>query len=194
MKLGETEKTAIAVLFSSGEPVPAGRFAQLFDYEEAAVHWMMRKVTDYFDEIESPLKVLRLENTYQLCTREEYAEPIKRALEIRRNQPLSQAAMEVLAVIAYNQPVTRAFVEQVRGVDSSGTIGTLVEKGLVEERGRLDLPGRPVSFGTTAHFLRSFGLKSIRELPVMPREDENDQQLEGQVRLEETPQHLLSDE
>lgn len=187
MNLNRNEKAAIAVLFASGEPVPASRFAQLFAYEEAAVHWMMRRLADYFDEEESPLMVVRLETAYQLCTREEYAGEVKLALDIRKNQPLSQAAMEVLAIIAYNQPVTRAFVEQVRGVDSSGTIGTLVEKGLVEEKGRLDLPGRPVSFGTTAHFLRSFGLSATSELPIVTDAGEMEGELEGQVRLGPEP-------
>ena len=90
------------------------------------------------------------------------------ALEIRRNAPLSQAAMEVLAVIAYNQPVTKAFVEQVRGVDCSGVIGSLMTKGLIEERGRLELPGRPLLYGTTVNFLRCFGLSSPEELPPLP--------------------------
>ena len=94
------------------------------------------------------------------------------ALELKRNTPLSQAAMEVLAVVAYNQPVTKAFVEQVRGVDCSGVIGSLVQKGLLEERGRMELPGRPLLYGTTENFLRCFGLSSIGELPPPPRGEE----------------------
>ena len=121
-----------------------------------------------------------------MATREEFQEPVKKALEIKKSQPLSQAAMEVLAIVAYNQPVTKSFVEQIRGVDSSSTVNTLVERGLLEEKGRLDLPGRPVSYGTTPHFLRSFGLASVGELPLVPQSGEEEAELEGQVRIEET--------
>ena len=129
--------------------------------------------------------MLRLDDQYQMSTREEFQEAVKKALEIKKSQPLSQAAMEVLAIVAYNQPVTKSFVEQIRGVDSSSTVNTLVERGLLEEKGRLDLPGRPVSYGTTPHFLRSFGLTSIGELPLVPQSGE-EAELEGQVRIEET--------
>ena len=115
----------------------------------------------------------------------EYRETVKQALEIKKNQPLSQAAMEVLAIVAYNQQVTKSFVEQVRGVDSSSTVNTLVERGLLEERGRLELPGRPVAYGTTAHFLRSFGLSGIGDLPMVPGTNSEDPEVEGQVTLEE---------
>ena len=115
--------------------------------------------------------MVRLENTYQLVTREEFAPYIKKAFDIKRRTPLSSAALEVLAVIAYNQPVTRAFIEQVRGVDCSGVVTTLVEKGLIEERGRLELPGRPLLYGTTKTFLRSFSLNDLGDLPPLPKDN-----------------------
>ena len=102
----------------------------------------------------------------------EYAPQIRTVMDLRRNTPLSQAALEVLAVVAYNQPVTKAFVEQVRGVDCSGVIGSLTAKGLVEEKGRLELPGRPLLYGTTENFLRCFNISSIDELPPLPENDE----------------------
>ena len=184
MKLTRTEKAAAAVLFTSGDPISAGRLAQVFDCDEAAVHWMMERVMDYFDEEESPLQVLRLDQQYQMSTREEFSQPVRKALEMKKNQPLSQAAMEVLAIVAYNQPVTKAFIEQIRGVDSSSTVNMLTERGLLEEKGRLDLPGRPVSYGTTAHFLRSFGLESVGALPLVPQSGEEEEELDGQVRME----------
>ena len=113
----------------------------------------------------------------QLCTKTEFEPYIRRAFEIKRNAPLSQAALEVLAIIAYNQPVTRAFAEQVRGVDSSGVISTLVEKGLIEEAGRLDLPGKPIAYRTTPLFLRSFGLESLEDLPPVADEAETEEKL-----------------
>ena len=100
--------------------------------------------------------------------------PVRTALDLRSSAPLSQAAMEVLAVIAYNQPVTKAFVEQVRGVDCSGVIGSLVQKALIEERGRLDLPGKPLLYGTTENFLRCMGIRSLLELPPLPQEKETE--------------------
>ena len=185
MKLTKTEKAAVAVLFSSGEPIPAARLGQVFECDDAAVHWMMQRIMDHFEEEDSPLQVLKLDDQYQMTTREEYRDPVKKALEIKKNQPLSQAAMEVLAIVAYNQPVTKSFVEQVRGVDSSSTVNTLVERGLLEERGRLELPGRPVAYGTTAHFLRSFGLSGVGDLPMVPGTDLQMPEVEGQVTLEE---------
>ena len=113
-----------------------------------------------------------------MCTVEEYADPIRTVMDIRRNTPLSQAASEVLAVIAYNQPVTKAFVEQVRGVDCSGVVASLVARQLIEEKGRLELPGRPLVYGTTEHFLRCFNISSIDELPPLPQE-ENEQPEDG---------------
>ena len=95
-------------------------------------------------------------------------------MDLKRNTPLSQAALEVLAVIAYNQPVTKAFVEQVRGVDCSGVVGSLTTKGLIEEKGRLELPGRPLLYGTTDNFLRCFQLESLDDLPPLPK-PENDE-------------------
>jgi segregation and condensation protein B len=120
---------------------------------------------------DSGLKLVRMENTYQLATKSEYAEYIKKAFDIRRRTPLSSAALEVLAVVAYNQPITKAFIEQVRGVDCSSVITTLIEKGLVEERGRLELPGKPLLYGTTKNFLRCFSLGDLSELPPLPKDN-----------------------
>ena len=103
-----------------------------------------------------------------MCTREEFAPQVRAALETKRTAPLSNAAMEALTIIAYNQPVSKGFVENVRGIDSSSVINNLVEKGLVEEAGRLDVPGKPIVYRTTAVFLRSFGLSSVADLPPLP--------------------------
>lgn len=122
--------------------------------------------------------LLKLGERYQLCTRQEYAENIRSVLDMKRNVPLSSAAFEVLAVVAYNQPVTKAYVEQVRGVDCSGVISTLCQKGLVEEKGRLDLPGRPLLYGTTPEFLKCFCIESLSELPELPEREEKEQETE----------------
>lgn len=167
-----------AVLFASGDPVETVKIAQAVELEEELTYKLLQTMKDRYDQEGSGLLLVELEDSFQLCTKPEYAAAVKRAMEIRRNTPLSNAAMEVLAIIAYNQPVTRAFVEQVRGVDSSQTVLNLVEKGLVEEAGRLDVPGRPISYKTTQNFLRNFGMKSLEELPPLP--DEN-----GQLQLDE---------
>ena len=186
MKLTKTEKAAVAVLFSSGEPIPAARLGQVFECDDAAVHWMMQRIMDHFEEEDSPLQVLKLDDQYQMTTREEYRDPVKKALEIKKNQPLSQAAMEVLAIVAYNQPVTKAMVDAVRGVDSYNSIVRLLERELIEQRGRMDAPGRPILFGTTEQFLRCFGVKSLEELPEMStvQLEEFKQQAEAEVQLQ----------
>jgi segregation and condensation protein B len=120
------------------------------------------------------LTALKLEDSYQLCTRKKYGDFVRRAMDIRRNTPLSQAAMEVLAIIAYNQPVTRAFIDQVRGVDCGAVMQGLIAKSLIEEKGRLELPGRPLLYGTTLHFLRCFELESLADLPPLPQKEEEE--------------------
>lgn len=168
-----------AVLFASGEPVEIDRFCQIFEVDDETVVSVMEMLRDRYDNMNSAVKVIRLDFSYQLCTKKEYGDYIRTALDLRRRTPLSQAALEVLAVIAYNQPVTKAYVEQVRGVDCSGVVSTLVEKGLLEEKGRLELPGRPLLYGTTETFLRCFGLSSLENLPEIPvdstLEDQNGQ-------------------
>ena len=156
-----------ALLFASGEPISLDRLSE-------ASGRLERK----YNVSDSAIRVLRLENSYQLSTREEYAPYIKRAMENKRQARLSPAALEVLAVVAYNQPVTKAFVEQVRGTDSSGVINTLVERELLYEAGRLELPGRPITYKTTDNFLRCFKLESLAQLPSLPDED-------GQLNLNE---------
>lgn len=165
MQLSDVQNNILAALFAAGEPLEAGRMAEALGLGDLEVHHLCAEIVDYFNKEKSPLELRRLENAYQLCTRPQYAPVIRQVLELRRNSPLSAAALEVLAIIAYNQPVSRGFVEQVRGVDSSSVVVSLVEKGLVEEAGRMDLPGRPLAYRTTTTFLRCFGLNSLEDLP-----------------------------
>lgn len=165
MGLTETQNRIFAVLFAAGEPLEGARLGEAVGLGEKEVREQANRISAWLEETDFPLELRRLDKSYQLCTRPAYAGEIRKALELRRNTPLTPAALEVLAIIAYNQPVTRGFVEQVRGVDSSSVVTSLVEKGLVEEAGRLELPGRPVAFRTTPAFLRSFGLMSLDELP-----------------------------
>ena len=169
MEIAQYQAAAEAILFASGEPVELSRLAETLELDEDTA---ARVIDDRMREVNAGvggLSILRLGDRYQLCTRPAYADYIRRALEIRRNTPLSQAAMEVLAIVAYNQPVTRAFIDQVRGVDCGAVVQGLAAKGLIEERGRLELPGRPLLYGTAPGFLRSFGLGSLEELPPLPQ-------------------------
>ena len=162
-----------AVLFACGEPVTLSRLSDILELEVEEVSAIAASLEENYKNRGSGLRVLRLGDSLQMCTHEDFAAYVRAALVLRRNTPLSQAALECLAVIAYNQPVTKAFVEQVRGVDCSGVVNSLAEKELVEERGRLDAPGRPLLYGTTANFLRCFALTSLEDLPKvdLPKEE-----------------------
>ena len=161
-----------AMLFASGDPVEASKLAEVLDIDIETVTKMRGHLSAMYDERESGLMLIRIDNKYQICTRECHSEEVRRLLEIKKNTPLSNAAFEVLAIIAYNKTVTRSFIEQVRGVDCSGSISSLVQKGLIEEKGRLDLPGRPLIYGTTDRFLRCFSLNSLDDLPELPKTEE----------------------
>lgn len=179
-----------AVLFAAGEPMETERLAEALGMEPAEIESAAQTLAVELEAARSGLQLLQLGTSWQLTTREAYAEEIRAALEIKRNTPLSNAAMEALTIIAYNQPVTKGFVERVRGVDSGSVVNTLVERGLLEEAGRIEVPGRPVTYRTTAHFLRTFGLQSLADLPALPTSGEPDlfevQTAEGEDIVEET--------
>lgn len=174
-----------AVLFASGEPMSIDRFAQVFEISPDEVIEVMKELSAKLRRNSSGCELVRLENMYQLATKTEYADYIKRAFDIRRRTPLSPAALEVLAVVAYNQPVTKSFIEQVRGVDCSGVVTTLIEKGLIEEKGRLELPGKPLLYGTTKNFLRCFSLNDLSDLPPLPQKEQETTDLGEQLEMSE---------
>lgn len=171
-----------AMLFASGEPVEAARLAEVLELDVENVTKMLGHLGDTYDEKNSGICLIRIDGKYQLCTREEYSDDVRKLLEIKKNTPLSQAAFEVLAIVAYNKTVTKSFIEQIRGVDCSGSIANLVQKGLIEEKGRLDLPGRPLVYGTTDRFLRCFSLNSLEDLPDLPKPEETEKE-NGQTTL-----------
>lgn len=179
-----------AVLFAGGEPQIIDRLLEVFEITE---NELIEAVFELNNQLENlGLRVVKLGNTYQMTTKVEYKDPIKKAFDIKRKTPLSPAAFEVLAVVAYNQPITKAFIEQVRGVDCSGVISTLVEKNLIEEKGRLDLPGRPLLYGTTTTFLRCFSLESLKDLPPLPKDLEG--QAEQLIINETLPETIIDNE
>lgn len=169
------EEILEAVLFAAGHPVPYDRLACLFDMSVSIVK---DKVIDFTKRYNSdPSKgiiLLTYDDTCQLCTKEQYLPYIRVALGIKRNGTLSNSSIEVLAVVAYHQPVTRAYIDTVRGVDSSYAVSSLLDRGLIESVGRLDAPGRPMLYGTTDDFLRCFGLSSLSELPGVSSEEAAD--------------------
>ncbi len=162
-KLGAIE----AILFASGEPIELYRLSEASGVETGSVPELINLLNERYADNCSGICIKKLDSSYQMCTNERFAPQIRAAIETKRSAPLSNAAMEALTVIAYNQPVSKGFVENVRGIDSSSVINNLVEKGLVEEAGRLDIPGKPIVYRTTSVFLRSFGLSSVADLPPL---------------------------
>lgn len=191
MEFPEVKAVIESILFASGDPIPLQRIAGALELPEETVQSVLRHMMDEYNRERRGIQLLQLDNAYQLCSRPEYADYIRRALDTRREPSLSPAAMEVLSIVAYNQPVTRGVVEQLRGVDCSGVINSLIEKGLIEERGTLDVPGRPRLYGVTENFLRCFCLGSIEDLPELeparvPDEPEEHPE-ESQQQMETEP-------
>ena len=160
-----------AVLFAVAEPITAAKVADALGIEPKTASSLIAELTEEYDKNERGFCILQFDDRFQIATRPVFADFVARALDNRRNTPLSQAALEVLSIVAYNQPVSRSFIDQIRGVDSSSAVASLISKNLICEAGRLDLPGRPVSFKTTDNFLRCFGLASINGLPPIYSED-----------------------
>lgn len=178
MKINEAASIIEAILFASGEPVEEERLCRSAGIESELLHSIINLLTDRYEDNQSALTVLKLGRSYQLAVKSDYIDYIRIALETKKNTPLSPAAMEVLTIVAYNQPVTKGFVEHVRGIDSSSVVNSLVEKNLLEEAGRLDVPGKPIAYKTTSAFLRCFQLSSLDNLPSLPNKD-------GQVSFDE---------
>ena len=170
MQLNDKLSVIEAILFACGEPVEAQRLCDSAEVEPEELPRLILALNQRYSDSGSSLVILLLNQSYQLSTKKEFAPYIRAAVENKRNCSLSPAALEVLTIIAYNQPITRSFIDDVRGVDSSGVVNSLVEKELIEEAGRLDIQGRPVLFKTTENFLRCFGLTSIEDLPPLPTE------------------------
>lgn len=158
-----------AILFVSGEPVKQARIAAALGIGESDVESAADRMRDKYSFERRGIRLIKLDGSLQLCSSPEYSDYIRYALETRKPPQLSQPALEVLSIIAYFQPVTRVYIEQIRGVDSVYTIGLLIDRNLVEPCGRLAAPGRPLLYRTTHVFLRTFGLESLGELPELPQ-------------------------
>ena len=179
-EMKEIEAAIEGILFASGEPVAVDRICLALDMDKPTVELVLQKLADYYSYERRGMRLVRMEDSYQLCSAPDYADDIRKVFEIRKPAKLSQPALEVLTIIAYYQPTTRAYVDQIRGVDSSYTVGLLLDRHLIEECGRLQVPGRPRLYRTTQTFLRAFHLNSLDDLPEMPG-----METDGQMRLGE---------
>lgn len=179
LDLREVEAAMEGILFASGEPLGVDRICIALDLDRPTAEQVLQKLADHYAYERRGIRLVRMEDSYQLCSAPDYADVIRKAFEVRKTARLSQPALEVLTIIAYYQPTTRAYIDQVRGVDSSYTMGLLQERKLIEECGRLQVPGRPRLYRTTKEFLRVFHLSSLEELPEMPGLE-----TDGQLRLD----------
>lgn len=176
MEIKGAQAAIESILFANGEPISLQKICDIIEMDKNSVLALLNSMSEnYLNDESRGIMLLRLEDKYQLCTKERFSNIVKKALDNRRIVPLSPASLEVLAIIAYNQPVTRAYIEQIRGVECSAVIGNLADKELVEEKGRLDAPGRPLLYGTTPNFLRCFGISSLTDLPDLPELTETSQ-------------------
>lgn len=173
----KTEAIIEAILFAAGRPVERKELITALELSEDEIELKIQNMQDNYNREERGIEIIKIEKAYQLCTKKEYHEYIYPILDNRVKPSISNAAMETLAIIAYNPKITRAEIETIRGVNSDGTIYKLLEYNLIEDAGKLDAPGRPTTYRTTKEFLRLFGMTSIDELPELPRYkiDENEQ-------------------
>lgn len=195
LEMKEVEAAIEGILFASGEPVAVDRICMAMDMDRPTVELVLQKLTDYYAYERRGMRLLKMEDSYQLCSAPEYGDLIRRAFEVRKPAKLSQPALEVLTIIAYYQPTTRAYVDQIRGVDSSYTVGLLLDRHLIEECGRLQVPGRPRLCRTTQAFLRAFHLRSLDDLPEMPgMEGDGQLRLDERGNLLELPEELSAED
>ena len=167
MNLHEIENTVEAIVFASGDPISVDRVASVLAVEKAVIFDVADRLSEKYLQRKGGLRFLLLNDMMQMTTDPQYADAVRTALESRKPSQLSRTSLEVLAIVAYYQPVTRSFIEQLRGVDSSYTVSLLLERELIEPCGRLDVPGRPMQFQTTVNFLRTFGIGSLDQLPEL---------------------------
>ncbi|HIT86344.1 MAG TPA: SMC-Scp complex subunit ScpB [Candidatus Coprocola pullicola] len=172
MKLTELEAVAEALLFISGEAVPIGVIAQTMEMDKATTKAIVMALAEKYEKEKRGLRIIEIDNGYQMCTAAECFEYIRNMYKSPKRQAMTQALLETLAIIAYKQPITKAQIEEIRGVSADHAVNKLMEKKLICETGRLNVPGKPILFGTTNEFLRYFGFKSTNELPPLKEEEE----------------------
>ena len=200
MEIREIQAAIEAVLFAAGDAIELERLADIVDVDKKSLREILKKMMDEYNYERRGIHIIRMEDSYQLCTRGEFSEYVSRLAEPPKMMNLSNAALEVLAIVAYKQPVTKSSIEHIRGVNCDYIVNRLIERNFIEEKGRLDAPGRPILFGTTQHFLRIFGVSELEDLPdfdSLGQTAEEGEQLEMEcvsyLNLETMPNVDLSD-
>ncbi len=184
----EIQRIVEAILFASGERIEISRLAAVLEVDQKEIVAAVDALADEFAFNRRGVRILKLENGYQMVSSGEMADYVTKALETRKPPRLSASQLETLTIVAYYQPATKAMVEQIRGVDSSYSVGALLNKKLIEEAGRLNVPGRPILYRTTPDFLRTFGLRSLEELPAIEKVSLGEPAVDpDQMVIEETP-------
>ncbi len=176
MEEKELERVLEGILFTAGEPMEARRLREVLDLSEEELERAAAALGDHYRLERRGIRLVKLDDAWQIVSAPEHAEVIRRAMERRKPPHLSAPMLEVLAIIAYFQPTTRGYIEQVRGVSSAHSVNALLERGLIEECGRLNAPGRPALFRTTRHFLQTFALSSLEELPELPEREREEEE------------------
>ena len=185
MEITTIESIIESLLFSSGDPIALDKICEILELDRKTTRNILKNMMDSYSTANRGFIIRQLDDKYQLCSNPEYFEYVSKLYQIRQKQSLSQAAYEVLAIVAYNQPVTRAKIEQIRGVNSDSAVTRLLERNLIKEAGKLDVPGKPRLYETTEEFLKCFGFKSVSDLPLLEIEDlsELNMELAGENEL-----------
>ncbi len=185
LEIDKMEAIIEAVLFTMGDSVETSKLAVAIEQDEETTRKIVHNMMDRYDAADRGIRIIELENSFQLCTKTEYYENLIKVASQPRRYNLTDSLLETLSIVAYKQPITRAEIEKIRGVSSDHAINRLIEYNLISEVGRLDAPGRPLLFGTTEDFLRTFGVQSVDELPQTPQEliDEFKEEAEEEVQL-----------
>lgn len=185
MEIKRLEASIEAILFSMGEAVELERIAQAIEHDVDTTRHMIENMMDKYEAEDRGIQIVEFDGAYQMCTKEELYDSLVRIAHIPKKQVLTDVLLETLSIIAYKQPITKVEIEAIRGVKSDHAVNKLVEYALVEEVGRMDVPGRPILFGTSEEFLRSFGIGSLDELPILNQDklDSFKQEAEEEIQL-----------
>ena len=184
MELQELEAQIEAILFTMGEAVEAERIAQALDHDVDTIRRVARNMMDRYDAADRGIKIIELNDSFQMSTKPQMYEAIIKIAHVPKKHVLTEVLLETLSIVAYKQPITRSEIEAIRGVSCDHAINKLVEYRLIAEIGRMDAPGRPILFGTTEDFLRSFGLASLDDLPIVKPEKVEDFKLEAEEEIQ----------
>lgn len=184
MNIKQTEAVIEAILFTMGDSVEVGRIAKVIEHDVETTKKIIHNMMDKYDEEDRGIRIIELENSFQMCTKQEMYEYMIRIAKQPKHYVLSDVVLETLSIIAYKQPITKLEIEKIRGVKSDHAVNKLIEYNLVKEVGRLDSPGRPILFGTTEEFLRRFGVQSVEELPGISQDKVEDFKAEAEDEVQ----------